>query len=188
MLPVVGYTLTAALTTYAAWPYLWPSPFTRFYGALTTLSAFPWSGTILYRGGYYTPDTLPREYLPRLMSLQFTEPLVLLALAGLALVVYRMLKGGDWAELSVPLLWFALPFTAALVLKPNIYDNFRHFLFITPPLFIFTGLAMEQIGRPCQTKMAQLGVGGPGIVSGSRAGYSTTPLPIYLFQRLHGWG
>jgi len=34
---------------------------------------------------------------------------------------------------------------AIMILNPTIYDNFRHFLFITPPIFLFAGLGLEYI-------------------------------------------
>ena len=144
--PLLAYIGVAMVALYASWPYLWAAPVWRYIHALTTLSAFPWPGEILYSGQLYVSSTLPRDYLPRLMALQFTEPLVLLALPGMALAVVRVLQGRKRAELLVPLLWFCLPFAAVLIIQPNMYDNFRHFLFITPPLFLFAGLMLEKIG------------------------------------------
>jgi hypothetical protein len=136
--PLAGYFFTAALTTYAAWPYLWPAPFQRFYNALNTLSSFPWSGTILYRGGYYTPDTLPGDYLPRLMSLQFTEPLV------------------------------------------------RHFLFITPPLFVFAGLAMEKISRLLKRKWLKATLVVLALLPGVFQGFELHPYQYIYFNSFTG--
>ena len=32
-----------------------------------------------------------------------------------------------------------------MIWHPTIYNNFRHFLFITPPIFIFAGFTLEQL-------------------------------------------
>jgi hypothetical protein len=39
--------------------------------------------------------------------------------------------------------WFFVPFCLVIVLRPNMYDNFRQFLFIVPPTFIFAGIAFD---------------------------------------------
>lgn len=145
--PLLTYFGVAAVSLYAAWPYLWPAPFSRYFAALTTLSAFPWPGSILYRGEMFLSSALPRDYLPRLISLQFTEPVVLLALPGMAMIIVAVFKRQKTAEYLIPLVWFWLPFLGVLILQPNMYDNFRHFLFISPPLFIFAGMAMAKTAK-----------------------------------------
>jgi hypothetical protein len=37
------------------------------------------------------------------------------------------------------LAWFVLPIGAAVILQPTMYDNFRQFLFATPPIFLLAG-------------------------------------------------
>jgi hypothetical protein len=44
-------------------------------------------------------------------------------------------------------LWFLAPLGLVMALRPSMYDNFRHFLFILPPVFIFAGYALEEIFR-----------------------------------------
>jgi hypothetical protein len=39
--------------------------------------------------------------------------------------------------------WLALPVAYALIRRPAMYDGLRHFLFILPPIFIFTGFVFE---------------------------------------------
>jgi hypothetical protein len=40
---------------------------------------------------------------------------------------------------------FIIPFLYVLILRPPMYDGFRHFLFILPPIFITTGFAFQAI-------------------------------------------
>lgn len=144
-LPIVVYFFVAGITAFAAWPYMWPAPFSRYWAALTTLSAFPWPGNILYKGAYYQASTLPRDYLPTLMALQFTLPLVILAVIGLIAAVVKIARRESASEWSLPVIWFLLPFSITTLIKPNLYDNFRHLLFITPPLFLFAGLVLQRM-------------------------------------------
>ena len=48
-------------------------------------------------------------------------------------------------SLSLILLWFLVLVGYVLFRKPAMYDGIRHFLFILPPTFIFTGFAFEFI-------------------------------------------
>jgi hypothetical protein len=41
------------------------------------------------------------------------------------------------------LAWFAMLLSYVLIRKPALYDGLRHFMFILPPIFIFTGFVFE---------------------------------------------
>jgi hypothetical protein len=68
---------------------------------------------------------------------------------GLLLAIIRL------ARRSLPqprlfllvLAWFAVPLAAILIMRPTMYDNFRQFLFILPPLFVLSALAFEELFR-----------------------------------------
>ncbi len=47
------------------------------------------------------------------------------------------------ASLTLVLSWFLILVTYVLIRRPSMYDGLRHFLFILPPIFIFTGFAFE---------------------------------------------
>lgn len=146
--PILWYGVVAALTTYLTWPYLWPAPFKHFYESLTIMSSFPHLGKVLFNGQLYPSDQLPLSYLPVLMGIQFTEPVMVLALLGMGVVVARWLERRK-TPMKNPSLWLAvtlwlfLPLSMVLVMRPTIYDNFRQFFFITPPLFMFAGATLE---------------------------------------------
>ena len=65
---------------------------------------------------------------------------------------WRLLRGGEAplamirhniVSLSLVLFWFLILVAYVLIRKPSMYDGLRHFLFILPPIFIFTGFAFE---------------------------------------------
>jgi hypothetical protein len=49
----------------------------------------------------------------------------------------------ELVSLSLVLLWFVILLVYVLVRRPAMYDGLRHFLFILPPLYVFTGFAFE---------------------------------------------
>ena len=143
---LVIYWLAAVVAVYATWPFLWPDPVNRFLASLHTMVSFPWKNKILFDGIFYHADNLPWRYLPKLMTLQFTEPVLLLGIVGAAVLVRKTWqKKVDVVLPAMLFIWFAVPLVWIVITKPTMYDNFRQFLFITPPIFIFCALALEEL-------------------------------------------
>jgi hypothetical protein len=42
-------------------------------------------------------------------------------------------------------MWFGVPIGATILAQPTLYDNFRHFFFALPPLFIFSSMGIEEV-------------------------------------------
>ena len=154
-LPVLlAYFTIGGLVTYALWPGLWASPLQGYLRALGEASDFPWEGKVMFAGLDYPVSELPRSYLPVLLSLQFTEPVLLLFLAGL-LGMRDFWRGKDRRpELALSVLWLFAPLLGVIGIKPTLYDNFRQVLFIVPPIFIFAGIGLEKILESLQRIMA----------------------------------
>jgi hypothetical protein len=148
-LPILAaYFAIAMLVTYATWPRLWGAPLSGYLQAVDSASDFPWEGKVTFAGGDYYVGEVPRSYLPVLLSLQFTETSMFLFVAGLLVAGWEFIQRTDrWLKLALITAWFFGPFCAALILRPTMYDNFRHFLFLVPPLFIFAGIGLDWIMR-----------------------------------------
>jgi hypothetical protein len=78
------------------------------------------------------------------LSYTLTEPTYLLVAAGLFLGFWKAdIK--KRLTLAILLAWFGILFAYILLRRPAMYDGYRHFLFILPPLFIFAGFAFEAL-------------------------------------------
>jgi hypothetical protein len=144
--PVVGYLAIACLITLVCWPYLWPSPMEHFAEVLRHMSDNPWLVPVLYDGIVYASDRLPVGYLPRLLALTLTEPVWPLAFAGLLVSAMRFARRRiEWRTWIPVLLWFLVPLAYVMMRHPAMYDGYRHFLFILPPIFIACGLALDAL-------------------------------------------
>ncbi len=144
--PLALYILAAFAVMYLTWPYLWGEPLLRLLITLRLMLTFPWPGQVLFAGRYYAGNETPPSYLPTLMALQTTEPALLLALAGLVLLLWQAARRRPQTELGqIVLLWFGLPLAAAMFGNAYLYDNFRQFLFLLPPLFLLAGRALEAL-------------------------------------------
>jgi len=140
----VPYGLIAILTMFASWPYLWENPIQNFLGTLTFMADNPTTLRVLFYGQLYRADQLPLRYLPAMMLFTLTEPVWPLAALGLIIAVFRIRKQNlEWKSFLVTFLWLAAPMIYVLWQKPPMYDGFRHFMFIVPPLFILAGLGVE---------------------------------------------
>jgi hypothetical protein len=143
---LVVYFLVALVTTYAVWPGLWGNPIGNYLKAFDTAADFPWDGKVLFNGIEYTPDSLPRTYLPTLLTLQFTEPaLALFAIGLISMVSLALRRKVDCIFSGLIVAWFGLPVLAVVITRPVLYDNFRQFLFIIPPLFALAALGLQRL-------------------------------------------
>ena len=144
-----------ALVTYATWPFLWPYPLRNYLTAISIAANYPWKGNILFQGSFYLPQQLPAGYIPILMGLQFTETALLLFLVGLILaLIYWWEKAALRLDLLLLGAWFFIPVVAVILLRSTIYNNFRQFLFVTPPLFVIAGFALQGLWERLRQKTA----------------------------------
>ena len=143
---LLAYFVIAFITTYITWPALWDSPFNNYILSFSEAADFPWVGKVIFAGEEYSANALPRSYLPALISLQLTESAVLAFLVGLIVAAIALTNRAiDRQKLFVITLWLFAPVIAVMVLQPTMYGNFRHFLFIVPPIFIYCSIGLQGI-------------------------------------------
>jgi hypothetical protein len=142
-----AYFLVAGVTTYLAWPYLWASPFVNYLKEIGVISSFQhYSGRVLFGGALHGIRDLPLAYLPVLLSIQFTEPLVLGVLTGIGVLVWRLVRTGLRTDLLLYLgMGFAFPLFVLVLLNTPLYHNFRQVLFIVPAMFILAALSLDLV-------------------------------------------
>jgi hypothetical protein len=145
--PLLAYAVITLIVMYLTWPYLWSDPFNHIIESINTMSTFPWLGTVLYNGVYYQPDKLPWSYLPVLLSIQFTEPVVALSGVGLVISVYNFIRRKNVDLLGFISVWFLIPVFLIVITYRPLYDNFRQLLFLTPPIFILCGVGIDALFR-----------------------------------------
>jgi hypothetical protein len=138
--------LITILVNYLTWPYLWNNPIARYLEVFQYMSKNPVIVSVLFQGIFYRSNHLPSTYFPVMVFINFTEVVWLLFFSGLTALAWKQsYKKIDWQSLLPVLLWFLLPFFYVITYKPPLYDGLRHFMFILPPIFIFTGFAFERL-------------------------------------------
>ncbi|HEX5840301.1 MAG TPA: hypothetical protein VFY26_20855, partial [Anaerolineales bacterium] len=140
-----AYFLVAAVTTYLAWPYLWASPIVNYLKEVGIITSFQhYSGRVLFAGELHGIRDLPPTYLPVLLSIQFTEPLVLGILTGIGVLVWRLLRTGLRTDLLLYVgMGFIFPLVTLSLLNTPLYHNFRQVLFIVPAMFMLAAFSLD---------------------------------------------
>ncbi len=188
------YWIFALLGLYATWPFLWLDPINRFLASLHTMSAFPWKNKILFDGLSYKADNLPWRYLPKLITLQFSEPALLLAGGGLMALVWISWRRGKYRQVQcksfllpvILFLWFGVPLGWVILARPIIYDNFRQFLFIMPAIFILGAVALDELFKHLTDPLIRMLIILAAILPGLISGVSLHPYEYVYYNSLAG--
>jgi len=146
-IPLIGsYVLVSIVVMVFFWPYLWSNPVDNFIAVLKHMSNNPTELAVLFNGQIFRANAMPLSYIPKMLALTLTEPTWLLFFSG-CLVTARNLFNNklNWQALSVVFGLFVFMLTYLLVNRPAVYDGFRHFFFITPPIFIMVGFSFQWI-------------------------------------------
>lgn len=185
--PIIGYVVIACITTYLSWPFLWSAPLSNFFESFVVMANFPWLGTVRFESRDILANELPWYYLPKLIGIQITIPALLLAAIGTFISINQICKDKSKLPLLIPILWFYIPLIGWMILRPNTYDNFRQFLFITPPLFIFTSIAYSnifpRIHKSQLIRFFGIALTLPGLISG----VLLHPYEYIYYNGLVGW-
>ena len=148
-----GFALAAVLAYYASLPALWTDPFGQFAELTRTLGGHPYESFHLFRGEWlYSRDGPPLDYVPVWVGITTPPATLLLALAGAVALAWRGLRRPRDILRDGPLrfgiLLVALPVatTAAIVvLKSNVYHDWRQLYFLYAPLLLLAAFGLHGI-------------------------------------------
>jgi 4-amino-4-deoxy-L-arabinose transferase-like glycosyltransferase len=154
---ILVYGLTAAAVTYLAWPALWGDPVTEFWSRLIGSARFAQPHEVFFEGAIIESSELPYYYLPKLLIIQFTLPMLVAVPVGLYLVSrLARRREVDGAMVILLVLWFGLPFLTQILLRVPLYGNIRQLLFITVPAAILAGVGWDSALRKLNRRWAQV--------------------------------
>ena len=172
ILLAVPYVGIAALTTYLTWPYLWSAPISRFIESIRTMSDFPFSTYILFEGHLYKANELPKSYFPKLLTLQLTEPMLILLALGIIICVWSWSRKRYREPAALFLAWFLIPAALIVGYGSPLYDNGRQLYFLLPPLFVVAAVALDRlfafVPHTAVRAVVVLAAALPGLLVGAR--------------------
>jgi 4-amino-4-deoxy-L-arabinose transferase-like glycosyltransferase len=171
---LVAYVIAAYVVTYALWPALWREPIGHLFEAFQVMSRFP-AHDVLFMGEVLQSSDLPWHFLLISIAIQLTEPLLLLlvvAILGFGASLVRDSRRPPYLSLLPMFLWFAVPFILVPLFNLPNYGTFRHYLFITPPLFIMAASGATLLLQSTSSRLARLllvsMILAPGVISSVR--------------------
>ena len=145
----------AILVMILSWPYLWTDPVNNLLAVLKHMSNNPTELAVLYNGQIFRANSMPASFIPKMLVITLTEPTwFLVIIGGIALVRWMINKEIEWQSILPFFVLFGLLLSYIILLKPAVYDGFRHFFFITPILFILVGLAFRLITEKLTNRVA----------------------------------
>jgi 4-amino-4-deoxy-L-arabinose transferase-like glycosyltransferase len=178
---------------------LWPWAVTAPLNPLKALAYFsvffekPWREE--FNGQLISVPDMPWTYLPTMLGIQLPEIMLALALAGVLLVGWQIVRGSlSIRQRGVRVLLLAAvlaPIAATLAMRPAMYNGFRHLLFLLPAMAVLGGLAggwlwerMAHAGRPALIAVA--GVLALGLASPAIEMVRLHPLEYTHYNRIEG--
>jgi hypothetical protein len=186
LLPLAAYAGVAMLTTYLTWPVLWGDPIGAFLSHMSETPSFT-DHSVFFMGYGYEASKLPVSYLPVLLAIQLTLPAVVLALLGIPASWAMARRNPRHLWLIVLLwLWFLLPVLAVMTNLIPIYKNFRHVLFILPPLFLIAGIGMTWLLRWLRPVLARLALAALVLAPGMAGIIQLHPYEYIYYNQLVG--
>ena len=149
------------ILTVLPWPSAWQSPFLFPIKSAVYAAHFDEVHGVLFNGSILLSNHLPWYYLLGYLAVTLPVPLLILTLWGQQVFIYKA-KGCTSRLIAVLGVMFVFWFPVAmfLLMRPNIYDGVRHFLFIQPAFALFAGVAAATLIRSMRRLPAHLTVVG----------------------------
>ena len=153
-----GFVLWGVVVLFISLPYLWGDPAGRLAEMVVVSPDHPNIVFELFRGQVFSSAALPWDYLPRWFVI--SQPLVTLLLGLLGLGVLGLAAGGvlrrgagaepgrglgGAVELRFGVLLatcFLLPLVAFVLLRPTLFDGWRHMHFLQVPFCLLATFAL----------------------------------------------
>ena len=170
------FALWGGLVLFVSLPYLWEDPVGRLAEMVAVLAEHPNIVFELFRGQVFSSAALPWDYLPRWFVI--SQPPVTLLLGLLGLVALVLAAGGVFtrgagagpgrglggaAELRFGVLLatcFLLPLVAFVLLRPTLFDGWRHFYFLHGPFCLLATFALMRLRQLSVRGLRKRWVGG----------------------------
>ena len=179
LLTTAAFALAAAITLYAAWPWLWGDPLGRLAEGLALASNEISEHRMPFRGQVIHAMSPPWEYLPVWMAITTPPATLLLALAGAGTALWRAaaqpvqaLRNGPRRFELLLLACLVVPVIAVIALDSTLYNGWRLLYFLYAPLCLLAVVGLQRLLAAAGQVRLRLGrlPGRPGILGGPAAG------------------
>lgn len=122
------------------WPFGLSNPFTHPLNALSELEKFPVKIKVLFEGNEIMSGQLPWYYPLKWISISIPLTVLFASLIYFGAAYFFKLSPARKLMLIVPAFGAAFPLFYAIYKKSNVYDGWRHFIFIYPCMVVMAAL------------------------------------------------
>ena len=169
-----AFVLGGILALYVTMPYLWADPVNRMVEMITTLSRFPQESWQLLGGETVFSQELPLHYLPVWFTVTTPPVMLALGLLGVVLLCYRSARQprevvrdtvSRFGLLIVAC--FVVSIAAIVILRPTLYDGWRHMYFLHAPFTVLGAFALyglTSVGSPNRARTGVYALAGFGVL------------------------
>ncbi|MBL7900869.1 MAG: glycosyltransferase family 39 protein [Bacteroidia bacterium] len=133
-----------AVSFYIFFPWVWSNPIGALVRIFEYSSQNPWPSATLWNSEWISPGASPSMYLP--VWLGVSVPLLTIALffAGtIRICMSSSLRSSAIVWIILTAFWF--PVLCIAILKPTLYDGWRHMQFLLVPIFFISGFGLDWI-------------------------------------------
>ncbi len=143
------FSLLTLIFLHLTHPYLFAHPITGIFATFAPSKSFPFHAANLFDGQYIAANALPWYYIGKLITITSPISILILFIIGNCFLILKTVSkhvAGKQKLLYIYiLLLFYSPLIIALIIKPILYDGWRHFLFLTIPLLIIAVYGLQAV-------------------------------------------
>jgi 4-amino-4-deoxy-L-arabinose transferase-like glycosyltransferase len=119
------------------WPWAHQNPLRNPLEAMRVAASFTTSYPVLFDGAVVSSGEIPRYYLLKYLAIATPPVVLLLCLVGIVAGLLRARRDpGQSFLFLLTFLWLVIPLALFVIVRPNVYDGIRHFLFVLPAIAI----------------------------------------------------
>jgi len=155
----------SAVVLYATWPYLWADPLGRIAEAIATAAAHPSAVGELTSGRQVFAYDVPFRYVPAWFSVTTPPTALALGFLGTGVVLGRGTRRPAEAARAGTLRFqlflvacVAVPLLVVFVLRPTLFNGWRHLYFIYAPFALLAALGLHFTAVRLRSRTAQAAV------------------------------
>ncbi len=135
-------TLVSLASFYIVFPLFWHNPINGLGVLWQYITHNPWPWDELIAGIWVKPGMQPWWYLPVWLGVSIPVLILVLFIVGGYISIKQGFKSHNTLVIVISCLFF-LPFIYTVVLKPTLYDGWRHLQFLIIPIFLIVGFGID---------------------------------------------
>ncbi len=162
LLVLIGYGVLVALVLPVVWPVLRIDPIGIVKCAVLGSTSNPYINPDLFRGKLLHADALPWDYLPTWILITTPIVVTVLFVVGTGTMILNAARrpmayvARERQRDLIVFCWFFLPVLGCVVLRPVMYDTWRHLFFVYPAMVYLATIGMETIAARMQSYFGEV--------------------------------